>query len=262
MSWAEIKKAVNSDLNVPLNHLMWINDLATYGQNGYVAKNEKMIEELIKSGLLEQHGVALEEFVKLFPEKAKSLFTNSSFFKTISSRSEIMKKLLKEQTFINEMFRKKENIEIVLSEPSNAMFLSNQFDLLKRIFDDTRITNFILTTDKVLLNLLFYSRREYPINQNSIDILLKSETMKNAIWNKKITINNNNYNEYTKGNFLILDINNSELNLVDINGTVYKRPSGYTEKYKFLAQNPYIVGSIKYTHNNYLNGSLNIYKLD
>lgn len=260
--WGVVKKAINSDLNVPLNHLLWINDLATYGKEGYVAKNNSMIEELLKTGLLEQHGAALEEFVKLFPERAKSLFTHKDFFKTISSRSEIMKKLLKEQTFINEMFKKKENLEVVLIEPSNAMFLSNQFDLLKRIFDDTRITNFILTTDKVLLNLLFYSRREYPINKNSIDILLKSETMKNAIWNKKITINNNNYNKYTKGNFLILDINNSELNLVDINGTVYKRLVGYTEKYKFLAQNPYIVGSIKYTHNSYLNGSLNIYKLD
>mgnify|MGYP001175095494 FL=1 len=29
MSWAQIKKSVNSDLKEPLNYLMWINDLKT-----------------------------------------------------------------------------------------------------------------------------------------------------------------------------------------------------------------------------------------
>lgn len=46
MSWGEIKKAINSDLNEPLNYLAWINDLATFGEDGYVYKSESIINEL------------------------------------------------------------------------------------------------------------------------------------------------------------------------------------------------------------------------
>ena len=49
MSWDEIKKGVNSDLNVPLNHLIWLNDYKTYGEDSYVFQNKDIWNELMMS---------------------------------------------------------------------------------------------------------------------------------------------------------------------------------------------------------------------
>lgn len=49
MSWEEIKKGVNSDLNVPLNHLIWLNDYKTYGENSYVFNEKDILHELYNS---------------------------------------------------------------------------------------------------------------------------------------------------------------------------------------------------------------------
>ena len=49
MSWSEIKKAVNSNLNVPLNHLIWLNDYKTFGKKSYVFNDKKILHELYKN---------------------------------------------------------------------------------------------------------------------------------------------------------------------------------------------------------------------
>lgn len=47
MSWSEVKK-INSDfINSPLNHLIWLNDYKTYGQNSYVYNNKDIWNELM-----------------------------------------------------------------------------------------------------------------------------------------------------------------------------------------------------------------------
>lgn len=269
--WGVVKKAINSDLNVPLNHLLWINDLATYGQNGYVAKNEKMIEELIKSGLLEEHKIALEEFVKLFPVKAKHFFKNPNFIRNISSCSEIMRKLLKEQTFIDEVFKNIDNIKSVLSNPSNARFISHETILLKQIFNDSRLTDFLLLTDNVLFNLLTDNHKVYPRPnytgygyENSVTCLLQSEIMKNAIWDRKISVSYNDKSKYKQGAFLILTANDQYIEAIDINGKYYEHLKNYNNKYSFLSNHPYIITSFNFKHDREYDfaGNFNIYKLN
>ena len=188
MSWAEIKKAVNSDLNVPLNHLLWINDLATYGQNGYVAKNSNMVNDLLSSGLLLKNDVALAEYVKLFPNEAKKLYTNSEFMKNISSQTDIVANLLEDQNFVTELFKNADNLKYILSNFKTARLISYKPEILKRTFNDSRVTDFILSTDKLLFYLLS-DNHAVSVNmgatgylyENSIICLLKSEIMKNAL---------------------------------------------------------------------------------
>ncbi len=48
MSWGEVKK-INSDLNVPLNHLIWLQDYKTFGEDGYVYRDKRILEELYRS---------------------------------------------------------------------------------------------------------------------------------------------------------------------------------------------------------------------
>ena len=57
--WDKIKKAVNTDLNEPLNYLMWINDLAMFGKLGYVYNDINILSELAsKSKTALNHKVA------------------------------------------------------------------------------------------------------------------------------------------------------------------------------------------------------------
>ncbi len=269
MSWAEIKKAVNSDLNVPLNHLMWINDLTTFGKNGYVAKDNNMMKDLLSSGFLLKNDVALGEYVKLFPNEAKKLYTNSEFMKSISSQTDVVANLLKDQNFVTELFKNADNLKYVLSNLKTARLISYEPELLKRVFNDSRVTDFILSTDK----LLFYLLSDNHIVQtnlnatgyhyeNSIICLLKSEVMKNALWEKRIELTNSNYAEYRSGAFLLLDTSKDKYS-IDINGTVrnvtFASPN--QNKYYFMSQNPYIVCGINYIHERYFT-SMHIYKLD
>ena len=269
MSWAEIKKAVNSDLNVPFNHLMWINDLITCGQNGYVAKDSNMVNDLLSSGLLLKNDVALGEYVKLFPNEAKKLYTNSEFMKNISSQTDIVANLLKDQNFITELFKNADSLKYILSNLKTARLISYEPELLKRIFNDSRVTDFILSTDKLLFYLLS-DNHIVSINmnatgynyENSVVCLLKSEVMKNALWEKRIRLTVSNYVKYKSGAFLFLDTS-QEKYCIDIHGTIknvdFAQPD--KNKYYFMSQNPYIVCGINYVHEHYFTG-MHIYKLD
>ena len=49
MSYDEIGMTVNSDFNVPLNHLIWLQDYMMYGCDSYVKQNTDIWEELCNS---------------------------------------------------------------------------------------------------------------------------------------------------------------------------------------------------------------------
>lgn len=66
MSWVEIRKAVNSDLNVPLNHLIWLNDYKTYGEKSYVFQNKDILHELYKDFQLTANDVSVNKTVLEF----------------------------------------------------------------------------------------------------------------------------------------------------------------------------------------------------
>lgn len=48
MSWDEIKHSVNSNIATPLNHLIWLNDYKTYGEDSYVFQNKDIWNELLR----------------------------------------------------------------------------------------------------------------------------------------------------------------------------------------------------------------------
>lgn len=66
MSWDEVKKAVNSDLGVPLNHLIWLNDYKTYGENSYVFQDKDVLHELYKSSISSKDNGIFQEALSYF----------------------------------------------------------------------------------------------------------------------------------------------------------------------------------------------------
>ena len=49
MSWTEVKGSINSDITVPLNHLLWLNDYKTFGQESFVFNDKRLLHELFTS---------------------------------------------------------------------------------------------------------------------------------------------------------------------------------------------------------------------
>lgn len=49
MAWDEIKQSVNSYLDVPLNHIIWLNEYKTYGEDSYVFRDKDILNELYLS---------------------------------------------------------------------------------------------------------------------------------------------------------------------------------------------------------------------
>lgn len=75
MSWGEVKK-INSDMTEPLNYLLWIQDLATFGSNGYVYHSPtKMAELAEKSYNAVSHSVCLGYLVVDYAGSAFELLT-------------------------------------------------------------------------------------------------------------------------------------------------------------------------------------------
>lgn len=81
MSWSEVKK-INSDLGAPLNHLIWLNDYKTYGENSYVFQDKRILKELYASPIAAND-------VQIFIEAANynsSYMTNEDLIKWAKNR--------------------------------------------------------------------------------------------------------------------------------------------------------------------------------
>lgn len=46
MSWAEVKKAINTEVESPINHLLWLMDYKTFGEDSYVFRDKRKLYEL------------------------------------------------------------------------------------------------------------------------------------------------------------------------------------------------------------------------
>ncbi|OEH86259.1 hypothetical protein BHU72_12045 [Desulfuribacillus stibiiarsenatis] len=105
MSWGEIKKAVNSDLNEPLNYLQWLSDLSIMGKFGHTWYDaQKMISLATKSPsarlsraaipfLLEyiiQGGAHVGTYFKQLTGSTSSVFDNLSTISDVASNADAM----------------------------------------------------------------------------------------------------------------------------------------------------------------------------
>jgi hypothetical protein len=137
MSWAEIKKAVNSDLNVPLNHLLWINDICIFGEDGYVLKNETLVNDLLKGTLVHNSVMAISEILKLYPQKitlfdlnndslidnilriektVNAVYSNSMAANVFLSNNNVKSKIAKNNKYVNQLLEYDNLIDILKSD--------------------------------------------------------------------------------------------------------------------------------------------------
>ena len=48
----ELKLALNTDSQIPINHIIWLNDYKFYGEESYVYQDKNKLHELYKDGAL------------------------------------------------------------------------------------------------------------------------------------------------------------------------------------------------------------------
>ncbi len=74
MSWAEIKRAVNSDIDVPLNLILHINDLKIFGTSSYVWNDDKLALRVFESVYTEiDHVLFNLPWINRFAAKNKNM---------------------------------------------------------------------------------------------------------------------------------------------------------------------------------------------
>lgn len=154
MSWAEIKKAVNSDLNVPLNHLLWINDLAIFGRNGYVFNSEKIVNELLNCDLLYKHNVACTEILCAYPEKITKvnlqgeiidlILDNKKAFESIISNAESANVFLKNNEVHSKLAQRPKNVKRIVETDVAVNTIAEDKGFIKCLLESDNI----VTIDK------------------------------------------------------------------------------------------------------------------
>lgn len=94
--WALGKKLNSQIADVPLNHLIWLNDYKTYGEDSYVFNDKDIWNELLQSYLLIANDVSCTSFYDLVPSKgdfirATKAYSNFDFDGAISFEDAINK---------------------------------------------------------------------------------------------------------------------------------------------------------------------------
>lgn len=135
MAWDEIRKAVNSDLNVPLNHLIWLNDYKTYGENSYVFQNKDILHELLSNYILSMNdpiiltdalnfAMSNNEFSKAVQYYKKigdpSVFNGIETFDDIVSERDALSTIFNDIVLASSLLHSSDFISALYANPANA----------------------------------------------------------------------------------------------------------------------------------------------
>lgn len=163
MSWAEIKK-INSNIKEPLNYILWLNDLALYGENGFVYKNPEYIVELT---LNSQNAVNNEIAVELLLDA------------TIKSGSHVGSFLKKVSNSNDDVFDGLSTIESVVGSSAAITILASSSKAMKLIANSS-LTMKILALNSTAMATL-------SNNLIAVEQLFSSWVAREIIWNNPTT---------------------------------------------------------------------------
>ena len=149
MSWALGKKLNSQIANVPLNHLIWLNDYKTYGSDSYVSVDTDKYDELMRNynltmndplvmGEALEYAIANDEFGRAIANYKKisdaSVFNGiTSFIDLLSSRdalsvafndSTMCLALMRSENFISALYSNTENVDVLESSEALANIMS------------------------------------------------------------------------------------------------------------------------------------------
>ena len=166
MSFAEIKKSVNSNLNTPINHLIWLNDYKTYGTNSYVYENKNMLHELYEDLQLSLNDKTISS------EALNYLFANGLQEKDILKNMYLAEEF-KNYNSVADILKNKEAAKSFLENETLYTVLSNNVTIMGNIFKEENID---------LLNYM-YDNYEYYGNFKLFCKKLSIENLSNLVNN-------------------------------------------------------------------------------
>ena len=77
MSLSDLLTVANTDIQCPLNYILWMNDYKTYGESSYVFRNKDILHELYKSNIAANDTKICKEAFNFIVENEVSLFANA-----------------------------------------------------------------------------------------------------------------------------------------------------------------------------------------
>lgn len=196
-----IKKMINSDHREPLNNLMYIQDLVTSGQSGYVANSEDKIQSLITSPNVLLNATAKTEFFKGLGKYTKpnldfikhvtginvnshtELASNGAMMQAISNNRILIEAVVNSQVAMQEIVNSQVAMQIVLNNNSffqmiadsttGANAIANSDTSLRLIMSNSSIVSKALR-NRVLL-------REFSSSSKALRLIVDSQTARTTL---------------------------------------------------------------------------------
>lgn len=215
--WAGIKKAVNSDLSTPLNHLIWLNDYKTFGEDSYVFQNKDILHELYRDYELcmnDEYIISeVLEYANSINEVGKSVL---SIYGVPYSASIANIRTLDEAALSTEVF----DIAVDTQALMNLLVKNQLFR--DRFINDSTFVNHVLDTTSILTKVCEYPELMVSMTQSPLVITTFAKSTNS--WEKKRPF--------------VLKINESNDYVSNIN-TIVTNTSYFTRKYQsYLTQDP------------------------
>lgn len=204
MSWPEVYK-INSDFNSPLNHLIWLNDYKTYGQNSYVYNDKDKWSELLSDYLLCMNDFGVAQYSL---EYANTHNQAGKAFSAVYGTETHGTTLLDSCETIEDVYVENQNVFAYVYD--KLTWLQNYVKTNKANFISLGLT--ILDTLKitaVMSNILLYNYRQM-FTKASLQKIFENEAFRNYLKPLKLGYTSSS-GDYVKDEFTGSDVNTFQI---------------------------------------------------
>ena len=227
----ELKLALNTDSQIPINHIIWLNDYKFYGEESYVYQDKNKLHELYKDGALCIHD-------KSILDEASNWCIDNGYAGAFLAASYDMDvagaKALKPLTAMNAIAASSTAMNAILASSTamNAILASST--AMNAIAASSTAMNAILASSTAMNAILASSTAMNAIAASStaMNAILASSTAMNAILASSTAMNAiaKQYKN-TEGLFIMLKtINSSQDYIIKLYDTLTSAPSLFENK--------------------------------
>ena len=227
----ELKLALNTDSQIPINHIIWLNDYKFYGEESYVYQDKNKLHELYKDGALCIHD-------KSILDEASNWCIDNGYAGAFLAASYDMDvagaKALKPLTAMNAILASSTAMNAILASSTAMNAIAASSTAMNAIAASSTAMNAILASSTAMNAILASSTAMNAIAASStaMNAILASSTAMNAILASSTAMNAiaKQYKN-TEGLFIMLKtINSSQDYIIKLYDTLTSAPSLFENK--------------------------------
>ena len=217
----ELKLALNTDSQIPINHIIWLNDYKFYGEESYVYQDKNKLHELYKDGALCIHD-------KSILDEASNWCIDNGYAGAFLAASYDMDvagaKALKPLTAMNAILASSTAMNAILASSTAMNAIAASSTAMNAIAASSTAMNAILASSTAMNAIAASSTAMNAIlaSSTAMNAILASSTAMNAIAKQY---------KNTEGLFIMLKtINSSQDYIIKLYDTLTSAPSLFENK--------------------------------